>query len=293
MNPVKYSIKDLERLTGIKTHTIRMWEKRYSIIHPDRTNTNIRFYCDADLQKLLNIRILNKNGRKISRISEMSEEEIVAGVTSLSVSHELVDSDINSMVLAAVELQEDQFERVLNSCLIKLGFERTFCEVIFPLFEKLGIMWQIGRVNACQDRFITNLVRQKLLVAIDGLVGPGEDSKGSFLLFMPADHDHEIGLLFAHYLIRKNGYQSVYLGASVPFEHLEKLDSPEKFSHLFVSLSFPVSSEEMSSYLTQLRTVFPNQEVHMARATGDVSSYSKGNCRFYNEFESFSEYISS
>lgn len=291
MNTVKYSIKDLERLTGIKTHTIRMWEKRYGIIQPDRTETNIRFYKDADLQKLLNISILNKNGRKISHISAMTEEEIAMGVSSLSVNHELVDADINSMVMAALGLQEDQFEEVLNSCLIKLGFERTFCEVIFPLFDKLGIMWQIGRINACQERFITNLVRQKLLVAIDGIVGPGEDSKGTFLLFMPVGHDNDIGLLFANYLIRKNGYKVVYLGTSVPFEHLKKLDYPEKFSQLFISLSLAVSLPEISQYINQLREVFSKQAIHVTNTFGSDYSSSDKNSMFYIDYETFIKFI--
>lgn len=291
MNKVKYSIKDLERLTGIKTHTIRMWEKRYGIIQPDRTETNIRFYKDADLQKLLNISILNKNGRKISHISAMTEEEIAMGVSSLSVNHELVDADINSMVMAALGLQEDQFEEVLNSCLIKLGFERTFCEVIFPLFDKLRIMWQIGRINACQERFITNLVRQKLLVAIDGIVGPGEDSKGTFLLFMPVGHDNDIGLLFANYLIRKNGYKVVYLGTSVPFEHLKKLDYPEKFSQLFISLSLTVYLPEISLYINQLREVFSNQVIHVTNTFGSDYSSSDKNSMFYIDYEAFIKFI--
>ncbi|MEA1877294.1 MAG: MerR family transcriptional regulator [Bacteroidota bacterium] len=292
MNTVKYSIKDLERLTGIKTHTIRMWEKRYGIIKPDRTDTNIRFYKDADLQKLLNISILNKNGRKISHISAMTEEEIVLGVSSLSVSHELVDADINSMVMTALDLQEEQFEVVLNSCLIKLGFERTFCDVIFPLFDKLGIMWQIGRINACQERFITNLVRQKLLVAIDGIVGAGADSKGTFLLFMPVGHDHDIGLLFANYLTRKNGYKVVYLGPSVPFEHLKRLDFPEKFSQLFIALSLAVPQAEISLYIKQLREVFPEQVIHVANPFGSDSSSLGKDSMLYVEYEAFIQNIS-
>lgn len=292
MNPVKYSIKDLERLTGIKTHTIRIWEKRHGIIQPDRTETNIRFYSDKELQQLLNISILNRNGLKISQISEMSQQEIVAAVAKLSFSHELVEADINNMVIAAVDLQEDQFERVLNSCLIKLGFERTFCEVIFPLFEKLGILWQIGRINACQDRFITNLVRQKLLVAIDGLSGTNQEIKGTFLLFMPSGHDYEIGLLFANYLLRKNGYQVVYLGPSVPFEHLERLDYPQKFSNLFIGMSLSVSPKENSKYLKKLRKVFPDQLIHLIHPESLSLSIAEDKCVFYSDYESFSKDIS-
>ena len=248
---------------------------------------------DSDLRKLLNISILNRSGRKISRISILSDIEIVTEVSSLSITNELADADINSLVVAALELQEDQFERVLNSCLIKFGFERTFCHVIFPLFEKLGIMWQIGRLSACQDRFITNLIRQKLLVAIDGLGVAEEDNKGTFILFMPAGHDREIELLFASYLIRKNGYQVLYLGSSVPFEHLEKLEFPQNFSHLFVALSLSVSHTELQNYISQLRKVFPNQLIHLVQSNGKIPPVQDKNCFPYCGFESFSNYFSS
>ncbi|MCK5820349.1 MAG: MerR family transcriptional regulator [Bacteroidales bacterium] len=293
MNAIKYSIKNLERLTGIKAHTIRMWEKRYGIIKPERTETNIRFYNDADLQKLLNISILNKNGHKISHISAMASEEIVLAVSGLSASNEIVDADINSMIVAALDLQEEQFEVVLNSCLIKLGFERTFCDVIFPLLEKLGIMWQIGRISACQERFITNLIRQKLLVAIDGITGAGVDLKGTFLMLMPIGHDKDIGLLFANYLARKNGYKVVYLGSSVPIEHLRSLDVPERFSQLFISLSLPVSLPEISSYLKQLREVFPKQAIHIANPFGVDYSCTDDNATLYLDYLSFIKLISS
>jgi len=276
MNAVRYSIRDVEKLTGIKAHTIRMWEKRYDVVQPERTDTNIRFYTDRDLKKLLNICVLNKNGFKISQISEMSESGIQDKILEISEQNKLVDADVNSMMMAAIELQEDHFDQVLNACLLKFGFERTFCDVIFPLFEKVSLMWQIGRINACQERFITNLVRQKLLVAIDGLVGGPTQKAGTFLLFMPAGHDMEIGLLFSNYLIRKNGYNVVYLGPSVPFDHLKRLASPDKFEHLFVATSLTISSSDLSKYLRQLRTVFLNQDIHIATPLNNHFDLSKG-----------------
>ena len=290
MNSDKYSIRDLEKLTGIKAHTIRVWEKRYDIIHPERTDTNIRYYTDKELQRLLNISILNRSGYKISHISEMSDEEIITSVAKLSESNELVDADINSMLVAAVELSEDNFERVLNACLIKFGFERTFYEVIFPLFDKIGIMWQIGKLSSCQERFISNLIRQKLLVAIDALVGSREDL-GSFLLFMPADHENEIGLLFANYIIRKRGYQVVYLGPSVPFTHLKRLGSCERFQHIFVNMHLSLTALDLKLYIKKLRTLFPEQDFHVSLSgefPKDLSSKLE-NIAFYPDLKHFAE----
>ena len=287
MNQNKYSIRDLERLTGVKTHTIRMWEKRYGIIQPERSNTNIRSYSDTDLQKLLNICILNHNGYKISHIAEMSPDQVSSAVSILSEKESLVDADINSMVVAAIELHEEEFDRVLNSCLLKLGFENTFCEVIFPLFEKLSVMWQIGRINACQERFITNLVRQKLLVATDGLVGGIDESKGSYLMFMPAGHEDEIGLLYANYITRKSGYQVVYLGPSVPFDHIQRIGNPDKFDQLFISLSLPMRSDEIISYVEQLRSVFSKQEIHVVTPKEHEPHGDPDGFFHYSDYEDF------
>jgi DNA-binding transcriptional MerR regulator len=289
MSPVKYSIRDLERITGIKAHTIRIWEKRYGIIQPERTDTNIRYYSDAHLQKLLNICILNQNGHKISQISDMSNDKIVSLVSELSMNDSFVDADINSMVAAALDLDEDQFNKVLNSCLLKLGFESTFGKVIFPLFAKLNIMWQIGKISACQDRFIKNLVRQKLLVATDGLIGGLDESKGSYLMFSPADHENEIGLLFANYLVRKNGYQVVYLGPSVPLEHLQRLAHPENYDQLLIALSLRISAEDLEIYLRELKKLFPGQQINVVASNFVELDGNLGSCQLYSDYESFSQ----
>lgn len=292
MNPVKYSIRDLERLTGVKAHTIRMWEKRYGVVEPHRTKTNIRYYSDQDLQKLLNVCLLNQQGYKISHIAEMSEDEIISQVASLSEQDGQVDADINHMVLAAIDLQEEQFDRVLNSCLLKLGFEKTFSQVIFPLFDKLAVMWQIGRINACQERFLTNLVRQKLLVATDGLSGNIDESKGLFLLFSPADQDHETGLLFANYLLRKNKYQVVYLGASVPFEHLRRLENPARFDKLLLTFDHELEPQNLAALLNQLRSLFLNQEIHLVPKKNQKTLAAYPGVVFHADYESFSQTLS-
>jgi len=293
MNPVKYTIRDLERITGIKAHTIRMWEKRYGIISPDRTSTNIRSYSDHHLQKLLNISILNRNGFKISQISGLTESEIIDEVTRISDSPEGMDANINTMIMAAIDLHEEQFEKTLNSSILKLGFESTFCEFVFPLLDKIGVFWQIGRINNCQERFITNLIRQKLLVAIDGLVGQTIPKPRNFLLFLPAGHYKEIGLLFSNYLIRKSGHNLVYLGPSVPLDHLKRMGDESKFTDLVINISVPQDDNDLANYLKELIGIFPSQKIHLIfNAKTEIPNIQNlPNLKVYNSFSNFSSLI--
>ncbi|MFO7617220.1 MAG: MerR family transcriptional regulator, partial [Bacteroidales bacterium] len=199
MKSNKYSITDLERLTGVKTPTIRMWEKRYGIISPERTGSNIRFYSDSDLQRLLNIVFLNRNGFKISLIAEMTDEAISHEITKLSEYPHGDEGWIPSMIQAANELDEEAFERLLNASILKSGFEKSFNNLVFPLLEKIRLLWQINKMSACQERFVKNLVRHKLVVAIDGLAGHSNPDPRNYLLFLPNGQYDEITLLYANY----------------------------------------------------------------------------------------------
>lgn len=291
MNPVKYSIRDLERITGIKAHTIRMWEKRYGIIMPERTSTNIRYYSDENLQKLLNISILNKNGYKISHISELSNSDIILAVEKLSDTTEGLDASINDLIMAAIDMKEEKIEELLNSSVLNLGFERSFCELVFPLFQKISVFWQIGRINSCQERFVTNLVRQKLLVAIDGLVGQANPYPRNFLVFTPAGEYNEIGLLFANYLIRKSGHEVVYLGPSVPLEHIERLMDEPKFKEILINISLPQVESDYLAYLKSLRQIFPDQKIHIifTQDMPDFCQTNEANVHVYSTFEHFTQ----
>lgn len=256
MNVQRYSISDLEKLTGIKAHTIRIWEKRYSIISPERTDTNIRYYSVRDLQRLLNISFLNRNGFKISQISEMSDSEIESQVSRLSDKPGADEGFVTDLITAVNSLDEDKFERILNSSILKLGFEQSFYEVVFPLMEKVALMWQIGKLNACQERFVNNLVRHKLVVAIDGLVGQNDISRHNYLLYLPSGHYDEINLLFVNYLLRKSGHHVLYLGPSIPLDHLKSLNNRESIDHVVVSLNPGYTEKELEQYLDQLSGVF-------------------------------------
>jgi DNA-binding transcriptional MerR regulator len=293
MNPVKYSIRDLERLSGIKAHTIRIWEKRYGIIQPERTSTNIRYYSDSNLQKLLNISLLNKNGYKISHISEMTDDEILTEVEKLSEDDTMVDSDMNTLILAAIEMDEEEVEKTINSSILKIGFERTFCDLIFPLFLKVNILWQIGRISACQERFLSNMVRQKLLVAIDGLLGQTLPEHQHFLMFMPSGEFNEIGLLFANYLVRKQGHEVTYLGPSITLEHLGGLNKKDKYDDVLLNITLPNSEEDHHKYVKSLLAIFPGKTIHiiLSGEQPDSLTMDHDGISYYKSFNEFSSFL--
>ena len=218
-----YSIQDLERLSGIKAHTIRIWEKRYSLLTPGRTDTNIRYYNDDQLRKLLNTCTLISNGGKISKVSKLSESAISEEVEALMMpksKDEQLDVFINKIIESGLTYNNQLFENSFASATLRLGLYKCYRHVILPALIKLGLMWGKKDLMPTQEHFITNLIKQKLFSAIDGLDAPETNSK-RYLLFLPEHEDHEIGLLFAHYIIRKSGKTVIYLGQNVPTKDLK------------------------------------------------------------------------
>src|SRR6185436_6119767 len=195
----KYSIKELEQLSGIKAHTIRIWEKRYTIINPERTATNIRFYSDENLKKIINVSLLNNHGFKISKIADMSLTEISDKILVLSEAKTEAHIYIDQLVVSMVDLDEEKFEKILNKLIDKFGFERSITEVVYPFMEKIGVLWQTGTITPAHEHFISNLIRQKLITSIASLPIPSNKSKKA-ILFLPEGELHEIGLLFYHYI---------------------------------------------------------------------------------------------
>ena len=218
-----YSIQDLERLSGIKAHTIRIWEKRYSLLTPGRTKTNIRYYDDDQLRKLLNTCALIANGRKISKVSKLSEAAISEQVEALMMpksKDKQLDVFINKIIESGLTYNNQLFENSFASATLRLGLYKCYRLVILPALIKLGLMWGKKELMPTQEHFISNLIKQKLFSAIDGLDAPEANSK-RYLLFLPERENHEIGLLFAHYLIRKSGNTVIYLGQDVPTKDLK------------------------------------------------------------------------
>ncbi|MFA6125896.1 MAG: MerR family transcriptional regulator [Bacteroidales bacterium] len=292
MNVAKYSISDLEKLTGIKAHTIRIWEKRYSIISPERTDTNIRYYSVTDLQRLLNISFLNRHGFKISHISEMSDMDITDEVGRICEIPGAEDGSMSELLKATNELDEDRFERLLNGTILKLGFEQTFQLVVFPLLEKIDLLWQIGKISACQERFVNNLIKHKLVVAIDGMVGHNQSTNEHFLLFLPLGLYDEINLLYANYLLRKVGHQVIYLGPSIPVENLRSLSNREIIDSIVVSVNQGFTERELASYGQKLAGIFPGKRVFLVSIGFDSHVELPPEIVKISDFQSFAKSIS-
>jgi MerR family transcriptional regulator, light-induced transcriptional regulator len=261
----QYSIKDLERISGIKAHTIRIWEKRYNIVMPERTETNIRYYSDADLKRILNVSVLINNGFKISRIAGLSDQQLCEKIVELNNMHSPEHSGhIESLILAMIELDEVKFEKVLNNSIIKIGFEETLFRVIYPLLSKIGTLWQTGSVTPSQEHFLSNLVRQKLFTAIDSLPLEKREGYKTFLLVLPQWELHDIGLLVYHYLIRKRGHKSIFLGQGVPLEDIASIKAHSQPDVIITSFSAGAEEEDITNYLHALSEQFRDTPIYIS-----------------------------
>lgn len=252
----KYTIKEMERLSGIKTATIRVWEKRHKLIDPGRTDTNIRSYSDEDLKKIINISLLKNHGIKISTIANLNHEDICKKVSELSEGNTEFTVYIDQLVIAMIGLQEDVFESLMLKLSSQFGFEKTITKIIYPFLEKIGVLWQTGNINPAQEHFISNLIRQKMFVAIDGLPSADKDAPCA-MLFLPEGELHEIGLLFFHYITKKEGFRTFYLGQSVPYNDLKEVYAIHNPQVLITSLTSLPGPQEMQAYLRGLSADFP------------------------------------
>jgi DNA-binding transcriptional MerR regulator/methylmalonyl-CoA mutase cobalamin-binding subunit len=256
----QYSIKELEKLSGIKAHTIRIWEKRHQIVEPQRSDTNIRLYSDDDLKRIINVSLLNNLGIKISRIADMSHEEMNKKILELSEQKNEATIFIDQLILAMVDLDEDKFEKILSNLILRFGFERTITEIVYPFMEKIGVLWQTENVTPAQEHFISHLIRQKIIVAIDGLTTAPVTGKKA-LLFLPENEWHELGLLFFHYIVRKAGFKTYYLGQSVPFQDVVSVVNTHNPDIIITSLISSPFGTRVQDYLNRLSEAFPDKKV--------------------------------
>jgi DNA-binding transcriptional MerR regulator len=257
----KYTIKDLERISGIKAHTIRIWEQRYDILEPERTYTNIRTYSDEDLKRILNISLLNKNGYKISRISQMSDEEISQEVMAIAERNSDYSNQINALTISMIELDEQRFEKIIATNTLRIGFEKTMIHILYPFLQHIGLMWQTGAINPAQEHFISNLIRQKLIVAIDSYPNMAFPQHKKFLLFCPEGELHEIPLLFASYILRSRKFNVIYLGISVPVKDLKSVADIHHPDFIFGAVTTPPAHMKTQEYLDLLASVFRSYKI--------------------------------
>jgi MerR family transcriptional regulator, light-induced transcriptional regulator len=253
-----YSIKDLEQLSGIKAHTLRIWEQRYNIINPKRTDTNIRTYDDTDLKLVLNIALLKDHDFKISEIAKLSLEEVSKKVLAISDRHLNYPDQIHALTIAMIDIDEERFEKIMATNILQFGFENTMINIIYPFLSRIGTLWITGSIGPAQEHFITNLIRQKLIVAIDGqIIKPNEHTK-KYILYTPEGEFHEIPLLFANFILRARNNKVIYLGQSMPFSELEFICKLHKPDYLFSVITSVPGQDEIQQYVNKLSKSFPD-----------------------------------
>jgi DNA-binding transcriptional MerR regulator len=243
-----FSIKDLESLSGIKAHTIRMWEKRYKVLEPKRTETNIRTYGVNGLQKILNIAFLNENGYKISRISKMSEDDISDLVQRITTSKSNTNRAVKSLKVAMMNFDQSLFLRTYDGLLEQNTFREIYNDVFIPLLQEIGFLWQAGTITPAHEQFISTLIKQKLFINIEKLQfeKPSKTDK-VFILFLPEEEIHDVGLFYTNYELLLHGYKVIFLGQSLPMEDLSYLSKLFDYT-VFVSY-LTVKPEDIEGYL--------------------------------------------
>ena len=287
-----YTIKDLESLSGVKAHTIRVWEQRYDFLKPQRTVSNIRYYCNQELKTLLNVSLLNKYGYKISHINKMTNEEIAEKVQLLDEETAQRERIVNELVQEMAALNIFAFEQTLNKYIAARGIEKTIIQVVFPFLERTGLLWQTGNIHPAQECLVTNSIRQKLIVAIETATSSVKPDQ-SFLLFLPEGEQHELGLLFMYYLIKSRGATAIYLGADVPLKDVGYLVKIKKPSVVFVHLTAPCTSFNLDKFLLDIEKNFNDVPVIISgRLTHHLHKKIPGSVRFVKSQEEIMEYVS-
>jgi len=270
----KYSIKDLEQLSGIKAHTIRAWEQRYKLIEPRRTDTNIRYYIDEHLKRILNIAVLVKSGMRISKVADMTNDQIRSAVIDAGRYQGNYESQINAFKIAMLEYDEYLFDSIFNRCLIQFGTDETLTKILGSFIQQVGLLWQAGAINVSNEHFISNLVKQKLFSIIDQIIIPkfNEASK-SYVLYLPTDELHELGLLYLYYHLKKSGHRVIYLGQSVPIEYVKEVSEKTKIDQFISIFTTRPHYEEMDQYFNRVGEMFDPDNYRFFIAGLQLSQY--------------------
>lgn len=270
----RFSIKDIENLTGIKAHTIRIWEQRYGILQPKRTPTNIRYYDAADLKSALRISLLNSFGYKISRIRQMTEDDMSTLINKISDAEFRLQIMTNELLEAALSMDVALFETLINNHIRKLGMEAVMEGLVFQFLEKVGIMWMADRLTPAQEHLASNMLYRKLAVAIDSL--PLNTDAASVLLFLPEGEIHEMGLMYVHYLLRKSGKLPIYLGANTPLPEVAAVYDMKKPAYVYTHLTSVAEGWDGIQYLKKLTETLKGAQILVSGAVLRRKKYVPG-----------------
>jgi DNA-binding transcriptional MerR regulator len=252
-----FTIKDLENLSGIKAHTIRIWEQRYNFLKPCRTETNIRYYCSEELKTILNISLLNKYGFKISHINRMSDQELRSKIISLTDTGARQERLINDLIAYMIEMNVERLDQVLDNYVQTHGIERAITQIIFPFLHRIGILWITNHIQPAQEHLVSNIIRRKLIVGIESVVSIRQ-VKQTVLLFLPEGEYHELGLIYVHYLLRTRGARVLYLGADTTLTDVEFVVKHKRPDLLYTHLTSVTGNFSLERFMFQLSQRLPD-----------------------------------
>jgi DNA-binding transcriptional MerR regulator/methylmalonyl-CoA mutase cobalamin-binding subunit len=290
-----YSISDLQRLTGVQTHTIRIWERRYHALEPMRSAGNTRFYDDRQLRRLLNIVGLSNSGLKISQVCALTEDEmnvlLEKEVEKAASPIEKYEYYVSQLLSYGLSYDEFQFDELITKAIAKYGLKNTYINIMYPLLVRLGLMWRSDNICPAQEHFLSNIIRHRITSATEN-ISLKKKYKSTWVLFLPEEDDHDIGLLFANYLLKAAGHKVVYLGAKVPVESVKDVIAKVQVEHLLVFMLRSQSAAVTVDYLKDLSAAFANQEIHIAgssRILGEVPM--EGNVKWMKSIDDLEHII--
>ena len=253
----EFTIRDLENLSGIKAHTIRIWEQRYSFLKPNRTQTNIRYYNNEQLRTILNVALLNKYGFKVSSIDRMNEAELRQHILALNTPEASQDRLISELITCMVDMESEKFESSLDKYVLTNGIDKTITQIIFPFLDRVGLLWLTSNIIPAQEHLVSNIIRQKLISGIEAIHTRTKVNK-LVLLFLPEGEHHELGLLYVHYLLKSQGVKTLYLGADLPFDDLVFSSRLKKPDFIYTHLTSKPKNFHLDAFLTRFVTNIPH-----------------------------------
>ncbi len=257
----RFSIRDIENLTGIKAHTIRIWEQRYGILQPKRTPTNIRYYDTDDLKLALRIGLLNNHGYKISNIHKMNGNDMNSMIEKIADTQFKRSVLVNEMLEAMLDADVDRFENYINDYTQKHNLEEAVEKLIFLFLEKIGLMWMTDRIFPAQEHLVSNIIYRKIALAIENLPAKKEDAAPTVLLFLPEGEMHDMGLLYVQYLLRKAGKNPIYLGANSPLIDAHFVYEKCKPAYIYIHLTSVADEFDAGKYLHKAAATFPKSKL--------------------------------
>ena len=280
----EFSIRDIENLSGIKAHTWRIWEQRYSIGIAQRRESNHRFFDNDNLKRILRIAYLYHSGVKISKIAAMKSEELKAMALS-RLPKESGKFYINELTEASIDLDEEKFEQTFNEALKKMGVEETVLKVINPFQEKLGVLWLTDHLIPSQEHFTSNIIRLKLTIAIENLPAVKTMVKKQIVLFAPQGELHDVTLHFIHYLLKKNNNKVIYFGCNTALESIKIYEGKNTFNYLFFHLVTCLTNTLPEEYVRKISTLFPDKQIIMSGVPVEQITKAPENVRLLKSME--------